>query len=108
MPKIPRILDFRDVTPDELVVLAQGLSVLDDLPLFRSGCFRPGYLQDQTMCFDDFAVCGLIGIAILVIDTPSFSNLQVDVVHGIAGVTFDRTGTTGVLVDFSLDQLDIF
>jgi len=114
-PKIPRTLDFRDVTPDELVVLAQGPSVLDDLPLFRSGCFWPGYFQDQVMCFDDITVCGSIGIATLIIDTPCISNLRVDV-RGIAGVMFDRTGTTGVilvpdaanvLVDLSLDQLDI-
>ena len=114
--KIPRTLDFRDVTLDEFVVLAQGLSVLDDLPLFRSGCFRPGYLQDQVMCFDDITVCGLIGIATLIIDAPCISNLRVDVVCGIAGVMFDRTCTAGVIlvpdtanvfVDFSLDQLDI-
>jgi hypothetical protein len=109
--KILRIFDFRDVIPDELVGLSQGLGVPDDLPLFRSGCFRPGYLQDQVMCFDDVAIGCSIGIASLIIDMPCLGHRRVD---GVAGITSGRVGTTGIivvldaaniLVDFSLDSL---
>jgi len=118
--KIPRTLDFRDVTPDELVVLAQGLSVPDDLPLFWSGCFRPGYLQDQVMCFDGFVVGLPVVIAGLKISMPSLAQLLICfVVDGIAransGVDSSYAsasivvpGTTSDFAGFSPDPLDIF
>ena len=49
LAKVACAVDHWDVTTDELVRLAQHLSVPDDLLLFQSQCFRPGYLQDQVV-----------------------------------------------------------
>ena len=51
--KIPRTLDFQDVTPDEFVALAQGLGALDDPPLLQPRLPWPRHLQDQTVHPDD-------------------------------------------------------
>ena len=104
--KIPRTLDFRDVTLDEFVVLAQGLSVLDGLPLFRSGCFRPGYLQDQVMCFDSFVVSLPVVVAGSVIGIPSLARLFVCfVIDGVTGVNsrVDSSGaSTSIIVLYTI------
>ena len=117
--KIPRALDFRNVTPDELVVPAQGLSVPDDLPLFRSGCFRPGYLQDQVTCFDGFVVSLPVVTAGSAIGIPSHARLFICfVIAGVTGVNskIDSSGastsiivldTIGDFSGFSLNRLDI-
>ena len=89
--KTPPILDFRDVTPDELVALAQGLSVSNDPPFFQSRRFWPRHLQDQIVHLDDFVT----GLPVIITGSEI------------------RTGPiiflsmASVLVDFSLDLLNI-
>ena len=115
--EIPCVVDHWNMTVDESINLAQHLSVLDDPPFFQSGCFRPGYLQNQVMCFDDVAEDFSIGIASLIINAPCFGYCRVEVVHRISGAIFSHVDTTSVifvldtasvLANFSLGSLETF
>jgi len=112
--KVPGILDFGDVTPDELVVLAQGLSMPDDLPLLQSRCLGPRYLQDQIMRLDGFVTGLPIFVTSLVVSRRSPAQLSIRSIAGSATeVDFSRSSTGNVVVPDttsvpSLSPLDIF